>query len=191
MSATKQALFDKGLELHLAYKGAKTREREIARLQAEARVQDVLDQRNIFLAALVDDEGFSINDVTRILDNKNWDWAKKAVEAGRAARQAAAPAPIISIDAHQPDGPYSWIAAEQRLEVSMAQAEFEEYLPMLARHPHHEGEQWEFSYADGKLLPHFADDDATWEHPVVQVVMTERGKQQAIAYIEAQSKAAA
>lgn len=190
-AATKQALFDKGLEKDLAYRGAKIRELEIARAQAAARVQEVLDDRNTFLASLVDDQGFKISDICRILHTKNWQTARDAVEAGRAARGAAAPTPIIEPDVEQGDGPYDWDAAVGVLTVTMSQEDFEPYLNMLARHPGPNGETWAFEFVDGRLMPQDHDVDTVWEEPVVQVVMTDAGKAQALAYIESQRKAAA
>lgn len=186
------ALFDKAIEMDLSYRGALVRERELARIQAAARVQSVLDERNIFFASLVDDQGFSVADICRVLNTKNWKTANDAVEAGRDARQHAAPViPIITPDVVEPDGPFTWHADTGVLSVTFAAQDFAPHLAMLARHPHPNGESWSFEYDGTRILPTHSDDDSTWENPVVQVVMTDAGKAQAIAFIESQSKAAA
>lgn len=191
-AAAKQALFDKGLEKDLAYRGAKIREREIALAQAEARIQGVLEERNIFFASLVDDQDFSISDICRILHTKNWKTANDAVLAGRAARQALAPAPIVQLNApEEEDGPFAWNEETGVLSVTFAAQDFAPHLAMLARHPNPAGEAWSFEYDGTRLLPTHAEDDTTWEQPVVQVIMTDAGKAQAIAYIESHRKAAA
>lgn len=191
MNTAKQALTDKALELHLNYKSSRVREMDLARIQAEARIQDALDERNTFFAMLVDDEGFSISDITRITDNKDWKTAREAVIAGRAARGMRAPVAPESEAAVEEHGPYVWNEETGVLSVTMDAEDFEPYAKMLARQPGADGEAWSFEYDGQRLVPSHQDDDATWEQPVVQVVMTEQGKKRAIAFIQSQSAAAA
>jgi hypothetical protein len=188
VDATKQALFDKGLELHMAFKASQVRELEIARTQAAARIQAKLDARNVFIAALVDEEGFSIADITRMTNNKDWNTAKAAIAAGREIR-GHTPATEVQDEAQDgPAGPFVWNAESGVLSVTFAAEDFAPHLAMLARHPHYDGEAWSFEYDGHRILPTHADDDTTWEHPVVQVMMTDGGKAQAIAFIESQAK---
>lgn len=86
----KQALFELGLEKDLALRKARVSEREIALTQAEARIAAVQQERDVFFASLVDDQGFGISDIGRILDTKNWKSANDAVVAGRLARAVRA-----------------------------------------------------------------------------------------------------
>lgn len=92
MSNNVEALLAKGLDLHLAYRRAKIRELEVAKVQAAARVQEVLDERNVYIAALVDEEGVSISTIAKtILETTNRHTAYAALKAGRKLRAALAP----------------------------------------------------------------------------------------------------
>ena len=186
----RKALFEEGVAKDAHYRTSKARESEIARLQVKARVQADLDDRNIFMAALVDDHGFTVADIGRIMSTTNRATAKAAVEAGRALRgshaaepaepQAGAAEPADEQAArylyhHSPEGP--------KLTVTLWPSDFQPYREVLVGGVPTEPMSAGFSFDGRSLLPQGDD----WEHPVVTVMMLPEKQREAIAFINEQN----
>ena len=184
--AQKQVLFDAGVAKHSHYLTSRAREEEIARVQVKARVQADMDDRNVFYASLVDEHGFTIADVGRIMGTTNRGTPKAAVEAGRVLRpEVTEPAESIPITAESESQKYTYDAATKMLTVHLDYEDFRPHLALLPVDPSEDGEDFTFRHESDRLLPATEDEDA-WQHPVVALTMTPKGQKEALAFIEKQ-----
>ena len=179
--AERKALFDEGVARHAHYKTSRARETELARIQVKARVQADLDDRNAFYAALVDDHGFTIADIGRIMGTSNRGTAKAAVENGRAVRPAQ---PVQAESVEQVEGAqkYTYDAGSGELTVRLSREDIAPYLPALTHldAPSEDGEVGAFLFRDGRLVP-----TPESEGGLVAAVMTFPAVQRdAVAFIE-------
>ncbi|MFT4258015.1 hypothetical protein [Microbacterium sp.] len=169
----RKALIEKALALDAARKSARAREEMIAKAQAEARIREYHERYNAYLAFLVDDEGLSVNEISRLM-RKNWRTIDDAVKLGRKLRT---PKVEVLDDPHMV---YDWDG--ETLTVTASPVALIPFAPMLSTFPT-ASETWSFTADGGRILPVDANVDATWGNPVVQAVMTEQGKRDALAFI--------
>ncbi|WP_217181574.1 hypothetical protein [Streptomyces sp. AC495_CC817] len=166
------------------YRQAQMLEYELARKTAEERILGALIERDK-LVALGIEEGIPLRQIgIRGLGTSNHSQAKRAAEHGASL---ISPQEVAEI---KPSSRYAWDADDARLTVRMEASEFEPYLSLLATDPDPSGEEWDFYIVDGRLTPNYSEDDETWQHPVVSVVMTEQGKRDALQFIALQKEAA-
>lgn len=184
LNDAQEALLAKIREASEKHKVAKLVEYERARREADERILATLVERDK-LVSLGAAAGIPLAQIgKRGMGTSNHGQVREALAHGARFLEA-------SVGEPEQVGPYTWDPSDSRLTVYLSQGDFEPYLAMLARHPKPEGEAWDFYLVDGRLLPNFSQDDETWQHPVVTVVMTEQGKREALGYIESRTKVAA
>ena len=182
LNDAQEALLAKIREASEKYKVAKLVEHERARREADERVLATLVERDK-LVSLGAAQRIPLAQIGRRgMGTSNHGQIREAIAHGSRFLEVAVGEPEQS-------GPYSWDAADGKLTVTLSQEDFEPYLAMLARHPKPEGESWDFYMVGGRLTPNFSEDDETWQHPVVAVVMADQ--REALAYIESRTKVAA
>ena len=185
LNDAQSALLARIREADTRFKHARMVEHEAARRAADERIEAKLIERNK-LAAQGAEAGIPLAQIgKRGLDTSNHGQVREAISHG--SRYLAAEIEPVA----ETTGPYRWDAARGVLTVAMSVDELTPYAALLARTPDESGETWEFDFDNGRLLPVNPDDDETWMNPVVQVVMTEQNKADAIAYIETRTKVTA
>lgn len=178
--AERKALFDEGVARHAHYKTSRARETELARIQVKARVQKDMDDRNIFYAALVDDHGFSIAEIGRIMGTSNRPTMKDAVEAGRALRPTSVAGQAEEAPAEQQK--FHWDADAGELTITLTPEDIAPYKQALTHldEPSENGEWDVFTYDGARLVPDSPDPQS-----IAQAIAAfPQMQQEAIAFIE-------
>lgn len=179
-----EAVLELIAEKHDAFIRAEKREKEIALRQAEDRIRTFRDDRDHYVA-LAADKGVPWTQIAlKGLGMKGRQAAKEAAENGK---QFLIPeATVTATQIEQGSQKFDWDAEQSTLTVTLQPADFTPYRALLAEVPTGEA-AYRFTFRDGVLLPENDEADETWLHPVVQAVMTERFRQEAIEWIKEQN----
>lgn len=157
-------------EAHARFTIGEAQERAIALRQAEERIKSLRAERDRAFAA-ASEAGVPVSRLaTSALGTTNRAEVKRIIERGKELPQ---PAPA-AVQVDEPREVERYQLHGNQLIVTLQPEDFEGVLEGVA------GEQVHaFTvYDDGTILPEDAEDDDTWLHPVVRVVMTETGKKE-------------
>lgn len=163
------------------FRAAEVREREIALKQAEDRIRTVREERDKMVAIGAQKGIPWLQLAQRGLGTKHTPTAKAAAECGALLLD------LEPVDEPQNDAgsrKFTWDG--RLLTVTLSKDDFAPYMTLLPEGV--KGEQsYSFTTEGGVLLPVNANDDDTWLNPVVQVVMIDRFRQEAIDWIKEQN----
>lgn len=177
LNTRQESLLAQLREADARYKQARLIEHEAARIAADEKILALLIERDK-LAALSFAENVPYAQIgKRGIATSDRLTVKAAVEHGSSFIDMA------KVAEEKQAGPYRWDAESRVLTIRIAAAEFKPYERMLVRAPDPSGEEWDFTFDGNRIMPVDPDEDATWEHPVVTVTMTDRGKKAALEYI--------
>lgn len=174
LNETQEALISRLRKASLHYRQAKATEYEAARRVADERILGALIERDKLIARSIA-EGIPLAQIgKRALGTSDYTTVKAAAKHG---------AQFLESETNVQHGNrYSWDAVRELLTVTMQAEDFTPFASMLVRTPE-PTETFEFTLDGERILPVDADNEDTWEHPVVQVVMTNQGKRDALEFI--------
>lgn len=174
LNETQEALISRLRKASLHYKQAKATEYEAARRVADERILGALIERDKLIARSIA-EGIPLAQIgKRALGTSDYTTVKAAAKHGERFLEDEA--------STQHGNRYAWDAVREVLTVTMSAEDFTPFTSMLVRTPD-EAETFDFTVDGERILPVDADDEDTWEHPVVQIVMTDQGKRDALDFI--------
>lgn len=183
------ALLDEIAEAHAAFKAAEIRELAIARREARERILgfQVARDRLVAKAHLAGVPKSRIGKQgLRSTDPKTYN---KAIENGMRFINVDPISEVKGVT-FAPSGDRFQSYAPNTVMVTLTPEEFEPYAGALAAGVPDEAQDHVFELREGALIPANAEDDATWQHPVVQVVMNTSLKAEALAFLDEQEAAA-
>ncbi|WP_406245836.1 hypothetical protein ACI7YT_12410 [Microbacterium sp. M] len=180
-----EALLDEAATAYANLLGARVQAKAVARKAEQdylADYQAAWERAAAHYAVSTDDAGRPASKrQLRLATTRNPATVDEAIERGKRFVVAA---PAVEAEPVIPSERSRFEVTGGRLRVSLEPEDFEPYATMLVAGVPDIAESHWFDHAGGALSPVDANEDDTWQKPVVQVVMNTPLKAEAIAFLE-------